>query len=308
MNKKPPSTYRWIDQEWPGSGRPDHRFFDHTAHDLTELGDPPQRRFHMAMMDNGRRQITVLSTLRDGLFRNVRNSERRRWIYAVERAPLKQDDKRRVVAAAEEASVQWLRSELERPDSMLCVQGLTPGQQSEIGNLLLDLPYDFFRGDPANVEEDRAMVAESIVTGKRLVIGENRSSIRQLQLNRWLRDAKWIEQREWIRATDQVLRALEPVTCDDFVYVCALGAFLPGAPSNRDVKTIRRNADVLRQAGIPFAAMRIEQELDADPDVSFTFERMRETFPRRARATELRRVERVNEAAETEGYAKAPSM
>ena len=104
------------------------------------------------MMDRGRQQITVLSTLRDGLFRNVRNSERRHWTYVVERAPPRQDEKRRVVAAAEEASVHWLRSEFEHPDSMLCVQEVTPGQQSEIGNLLLDLPYDFSMVTPPTLK------------------------------------------------------------------------------------------------------------------------------------------------------------
>lgn len=35
---------------------------------------------------------------------------------------------------------------------------------------------------------------------------------------------------------------------------------------------------------------------------------MRGTFPRRARTTELWRVELVKEAAETKGYVRVPSM
>ena len=302
MSETPPSTYRWVDQEWSGDGRPDHRIFDHTAHDLMELGDPPQRRFHMSMMDNGYRQITVLSTLQDGLFRNIRNFERRRWISLVERTSLTQNDRRRIVAAVEEAAVLWLENEFERSDSMLRVQELSPSQQDEVGNLLLELPYEFFSGASSNVEEDRAMVAESIVTGKRLVISENRKSIRQPQLNRWLKEAQWIKEERWIRPTVEVLRALEPDVCDDVVYIWALGAFLPNDPSARDVMTIRRNADVLRRAGIQYAAQRIEQELDADPDVGRTFDFMRQVFPQRARNTEMRRVQTVREAAETEGY------
>ena len=267
-----------------------------------ELGDPPQRRFHMSMMDNGCRQITVLSALQDGLFRNIRNSERRRWTGLVERASLTQNDRRRIVAAVEEAAVLWLDNELKRSDSMLRVQELSPSQQDEVGNLLLELPYDFFSGDPSNVEEDRAMVVESIVTGKRLVISENRKSIRQPQLNRWLKEAQWIKEERWIRPTVEVLRALEPDVCDDVIYIWALGAFLPNNPSAQDVMTIRRNADVLRRAGINYAAQRIEQELDADPDVGRTFDLMRQMFPQRARDTEMRRVQTVREAAETEGY------
>ena len=305
MSRTPPSTYRWIDQKWSGEGRPDHSVFDHAAHDLMELGDPPQRRFHMSMMDNGHRQITVLSALRDGLFRNVRNSERRRWTRLVQRAPLSQGGKRRVVSAVEEAARLWLEKELDRPDSMLRVQDLSSGQQDEADNLLLELPYDFFSGDPGNVEEDRAMIAESIVTGKRLVISENRKSIRQPQLNRWLKEARWIKAERWIRPTVEVLRALEPVVCDDVIYIWALGAFLPDGPSAKDVTTIRRNANVLRRAGIGYAGQRIEQELEADPDVSRTFQHVREMLPRRARDTEMRRVLAVREAAESEGYALA---
>ena len=107
---------------------------------------------------------------------------------------------------------------------MLRVQELSPSQQDEVGNLLLELPYDFFSGDPSNVEEDRAMVVESIVTGKRLVISENRKSIRQPQLNRWLKEAQWIKEERWIRPTVEVLRALEPDVCDDVIYIWALGA------------------------------------------------------------------------------------
>ena len=119
--------------------------------------------------------------------------------------------------------VLWLDNELKRSDSMLRVQELSPSQQDEVGNLLLELPYDFFSGDPSNVEEDRAMVVESIVTGKRLVISENRKSIRQPQLNRWLKEAQWIKEERWIRPTVEVLRALEPDVCDDVIYIWALG-------------------------------------------------------------------------------------
>ena len=53
---------RWADrvasdaeERWPS-----HTILEHTAHDAMELGDPPQRRFHMSVLDNGHRQVTVL--------------------------------------------------------------------------------------------------------------------------------------------------------------------------------------------------------------------------------------------------------
>ena len=59
--------------EWP-----DHPVLDVTVHDAMELGDPPQRRFHMSAMDNGTRSIVVLNAVQPVLLRNIRASERRR--------------------------------------------------------------------------------------------------------------------------------------------------------------------------------------------------------------------------------------
>ncbi len=125
---------------------------------------------------------------------------------------------------------------------MFCIHELTPGQQDDMDNLLLELPYEFFRGEPRLVEEDRALVAESIITGQRLLISENRSSIRQLGLNRWLQETQWIKAEQWIRPTAEVLGAVEPVTCDDVIYIWALRAFLLNNSSHRDADTVMEAA------------------------------------------------------------------
>ena len=50
---------------------PDHPVLDATVHDAMELGDPPQRRFHMSAMDNGTRGIVVLDAVQPVLLRNI---------------------------------------------------------------------------------------------------------------------------------------------------------------------------------------------------------------------------------------------
>ena len=87
-----------------------------------------------------------------------------------------------------------------------------------------------------------------------------------------------------------------------------LGAFLPDTPSVRDVDIVRRNSATLRRAGYGYVAQRIEQELEADPDVGRTFKWVRESFPSRARTTELRRVQAVRRAAQAEGFVPTPGM
>ena len=109
MSETPPNTLRWVDLKGPGASWPDHPVLNQTAHDLMELGDPPQRCFHMAMMNNGHRRIPVLNALREGLIRNIRGSERRRMTQTVQRENLGRDQQRRVVSAAVEVAEGWIR-------------------------------------------------------------------------------------------------------------------------------------------------------------------------------------------------------
>ena len=168
----------------------------------------------------------------------------------------------------------------------------------------VDLREHCLGADPEHLYSD-AEDGEIYIT---LLIGEAENSIRQGPLNRWLHQVGFTPIEDWIRPTHLVLRALEREVCDDLAYVWTLGAFLPDVPSVRDVGIIRRNSATLRRAGYGYVAQRIEQELEADPDVGQTFERVRESFPARARAAELRRVQAVRQAAEAEGFAPAPGM
>ena len=308
MNDLPPNTRRWVDLKGPGAGRPDHPILNHTVHDVLDLGDPPQRRFHMAMMDNGDRRLVVLNSLRDELIDNVRGSERRRMTLTLQRGNLDWDQQRRVVSAAVQAAERWILDELNSPDSMFFVPKLTAVEKRRTEELLLVLPYEFFSGKISNMEADRAIVAEAVACGKRLVISEDKGSIRQAQLNRWLHEAGFTSIEDGIRPSGDALKALEKEVCDDLAYVWMLGAHLPDRPSFRDVEIIRRNSASLRRAGHGYTAQRIEQEMDADPDVGRTFARVRECLPSRARETEMRRVNAVRRAVEAEGILPTQGM
>ena len=86
---------------------PDHPVLDATVHDAMELGDPPQRRFHMSAMDNGTRGIVVLDAVQPVLLRNIKASERRRAVGLVQESMLDGPQRARVVEAAVAAAERW---------------------------------------------------------------------------------------------------------------------------------------------------------------------------------------------------------
>ena len=57
----------------------DSPLLDRVVHDSNNLGDPPQRRINMSMVDNGRRKLTVLNATAEETSRCVGSSEVRRW-------------------------------------------------------------------------------------------------------------------------------------------------------------------------------------------------------------------------------------
>ena len=215
---------------------PDHPVLDATVHDAMELGDPPQRRFHMSAMDNGTRGIVVLDAVQPVLLRNIKASERRRAVGLVHGSKLNNSQRARVVEAAVAAAERWFVEELESDASLFVSNPLTEDARSERDELRLALPYSLFRvrGRPANVDEDREMVAEAVVRGSRLLVSEDKSGILQDPLNNWLWESARIPEPDWIRPTGEMVSALEQDGCMDAAYVWMLGAFLPNEASDRD--------------------------------------------------------------------------
>ena len=270
-----------------------------------ELGDPPQRRFHMSAMDNGTRRVLILESVRAVLLRNVRASERRRITQSVLRSRLNPSESRRVVSTVVDAVETWLQDEFRRPESMLASRALTEERQTRKEELLLSLPYEFFpdRGKPQNTEDDREMVAEAVVTGTRLLVSEDRSSIKQERLNEWLLANELVSGRGWIRTTRRMLEAVEREVCSDISYIWCLGAFLPDKESTQDVLRARRGIAALEKvAGMRYVAQRAKEYLEADPSPEKTIALVRARFPDRARDTEMRRVEATRQAAIDEGF------
>ena len=289
-----------IAPEWP-----DHPVLDATVHDAMELGDPPQRRFHMSAMDNGTRRIVVLNAVQPVLLRNIKASERRRASGQVHGSKLNSSQRARVVEAMAAAAERWFVEELESDASLFVSEPLTQDERSERDELRLALPYSLFRarGRAANVDEDREMVAEAVVRGAHLLVSEDKSSILQEPLNNWLWENARIPEPDWIRATGKMVGALEQDGCMAAAYVWMLGAFLPSEASDRDGDDFRaRIANVGEVTGMEYVVERALTEFSNDEHRVETFARVREMLPARARETEMRRDRAVRDAVNDLGF------
>ena len=282
---------------------PDSPLLDRVVHDSNNLGDPPQRRMNMSMVDNGGRRLEVLNATADETGRCIGASEVRLWRRLLRRSQLGLDAQVRVVAAVRGAAMDWFGDELERPDGFLRRVPLSEDEVRAAMELSLVLPEDLFTGrDGPRKEVDRAMVAEAAVTGRTLLLTEDEGTIRHLRTNRWLTANRWTTADTLLRSNALAHQRLEGDAGDRALYAWMLGGFLPDEPSGRDVDIIEYNAKQLDRAGMRYASVRVLQELHADPDPAGTFARTRANWPQRARATEARRVERVRAAAREAGY------
>ncbi len=272
------------------------------AHDSNNLADPPQRRVNMAMADNGRRRIRVLNAVVDELERCVGASERRRLRREFGRTQVPPATQRDALVAAERAARAWFRAELDRPGGMFATQPLSAEEDLAAFELYLAMPDELFVGkDGPRKEVDRRMVAEAAVTERTLLLTEDERTIRHVRLNNWLRDNGWTDRRRLVQANGLAHQRLEESAGDQALYHWMLGAFLPEAPSEDDLRIIERNAAQLREAGLDYMGRRVLQELQADRDPAATFAMVRAALPGRARAAEARRLADVRAALEDAG-------
>ena len=287
---------------------PDHPLLDLTVFDANQVGDPPQRRFHMSSLDNGKRQLLILNANMEELERSLMASEERRWYHSIRRQGLTAFDPivRRTVAAVREAAAVWFRQELDDPTSMLANIALTDEQADLTEQLRIVLPDQYFRGpDIAQRDVDRHMVAEAAVTSRLLLVSKYKG-IRHKQLNQWLRSRGWSESSSLIATTEKAHRVFQRLIGSHATYEWMLGAFLPDVPSmENDEDIIRNNIEQIRLAGLDKIANCIARELDSDPDIQETFARIRHDLPTRTRATEARRLQVVRNAATDAGWGPA---
>ena len=275
----------------------DSPLLDRAVHESNNLGDPPQRRMNMSMVDNGRRNLEVLNATADETGRCIGASEVRRWRGVLQRSQASIDTRARVLAAVKDAATEWFRDELERKDGFLRRVPISEDEAAAAMELSLVLPEDLFTGrDGLRKEVDRAMVAEAAATGRTLLLTEDEATIRHLRTNQWLLEKRWTESETLLRSNALAHQSLEMDAGDTALYEWMLGAFLPDNPTDRDVGIIEHNATQLDLAGMHHASARVMQELHADRDPRGTFARVRGSLPQRAGAAEARRVRRVREA------------
>ena len=281
----------------------DSPLLDRVVHDSNNLGNPPQRRMNMSMVDNGTRHLEILNATAAETGRCIGASEVRRWRRVLQRSQASIDTRVRVLAAVKDAATEWFRDELERTDGFLRRVPMSEDETAAAKELSLVLPEDLFTGrDGPRKEIDRAMVAEAAATGRTLLLTEDEATIRHLRTNQWLTENRWTETKTLLRSNSLAHQSLEMDAGDTALYEWMLGAFLPDSPTDRDVGIIEHNATQLDLAGMHHASARVMQELHADRDPRDTFARVRADLPHRARAAEARRVGRVRQVAREAGY------
>ena len=283
--------------------RPDSPLLDRVVHDSNNLGDPPQRRINMSMVDNGERKLTVLNATAEETGRCVGSSEVRRWRKALERHQVALPTQMRILDAVKDAARHWFMDELDRPDGFLQRLPLSEDQQLAVTELSFAMPSELFTGrDGPRKDIDRAMVAEAAVTERTLLLTEDESTIRHVRANEWLVANGWSSTKVLVQANSLAHQRLEEDVGGHALYEWMLGAYLPTVPSDDDVRVIEHNAGQLELAGMRHASMRVLQELHADPDPAATFARVRSELPHRARLTEARRLEVTRTVARDAGY------
>ncbi len=283
--------------------RPDSPRLEGVVHDSNNLGDPPQRRMNMSMVDDGVRKLTVLNATAEETGRCVGSSEVRRWARELQRRPIPIAAKRQILNAVRATAQSWFMKELDRPDGFLQRVPLTDDQENAKLELSLVMPADLFTDrDGPRKDIDRAMVAEAVVTQRTLLLTEDGSTIRHVPANQWLTANGWSESSVLLQANSLAHQRLEEDAGGHALYEWMLGAYLPTVPSGEDVSIIKHNARQLDLAGMRYASIRVLQELDADSDPAATFARVRGELPRRARLTESRRLSATWAAARDAGY------
>lgn len=285
--------------------RPDSHLLERVVHDSNNLGDPPQRRMNMSIVDNGERKLTVLNATAEETSRCVGSSEVRRWARELQRREIALPVQKRILDALKDAARRWFIEELDRPDGLLQRLPLTEDQELAIMELSLVMPPELFTGrDGPRKDIDRAMVAEAAVTRRTLLLTEDESTIRHVPANEWLVENGWSASKVLVQANSLAHQRLEEDAGGHALYEWMLGAYLPNVPSNNDVQIIERNAYQLELAGMRYASMRVMQELHADRDPAATFARVRNELPARARLAESRRLEATRAVVRDAGLSR----
>ena len=281
---------------------PDAPELARVAHDSNNISDPPQRRVNMAMVDNGHRRIHVLNAVVDEVERCVGASEKRRLSREFRRTQVPLPMQREALMAAERAAKAWFRAELNRPDGIFATQPLSDDEDMAVFELNLAMPEELFAGkNGPQMDIDRLMVAESAVTGRTLLLTEDEGTIRHVRLNKWLKANGWTDRESLAQANGLAHQRLEESAGDQALYHWMLGAFLPEAPSEDDLRIIERNALQLKAAGMVYMSRRVRQELRADRNPAATFKMVRAALPSRARSAEARRLRSVRSALADSG-------
>ena len=276
------------------------------------LGDPSCRRFLMCLWELAGAPLVVMPTVADELVGNVRQSERRHWV-GVLRYDARYGNRTyppetgaAIIEAARQAAGEWIEAELAGRGAG-GIASARPGMDEiwEIDTVAQSIPHSCFRrADAENQQADRQIIAEASVLGYTLLATANLGTIRHEAVNDWLIDCGYAE-TPLVMDLPQAARLFagtEAVT--RLCLNAALAAALPDEDMGlaRDLSAVDR---FLRRLGSGHAeqcavwAQDALEELE-DPDASFAAARA--GLPRRARATEMARVERTRQAAEQSGY------
>ena len=277
------------------------------------------RRFLMSLWEMEGLRIELVPRTVKEMYGFVQDSEWAHWRAALIKEGQRTgrtwspQETRAIAQAAANASAQWVNEELghgeipPRNDSMMRLVALSDTQASVAAMIADAIPRFCFKG-PSKDEHrgDREIIAQSVVTGFKIIASDNRSSIRRKQMNGWLSEKELAKEEFVLNADDAIERAGQWREQPARMLEAALRAALPETPRSAEREDYIVTTFIRRMGtqGLKNVAEECLEEWNGERQREI-YDRARTAIgepPTPARETEKRRVQRTRDAAAGAGW------
>jgi len=292
---------------------------DNITVDSSLMYPTTSRRFLMALWEMDGKRVALVPRAVQEMYGFVRQSEERFCQRALHKQTERTGriyspgDRQIIIDAAVEAAGEWVNDELgddKRPgnnSSALILRRLNAEEADRARTLAEAIPSKCFRGPSKNsFFGDREIIGQSIAAGFAILASDNRSSIRRVQLNGWIKEHTGIDGNFVLDADQALEEAGHWTTQPTKLLEAVLRAALPSRPRSveRENEIVIQFITRLGREGWKHIAVACDEEWrSAEAEIAYTSARaFIAEEGSHARDTEARRIERIRKATSNAGY------
>lgn len=283
---------------------------DNIVFDTNLLRNTTPREFFGSLQESMGQSLVVLPTVYRELEVQIPNEINRIWkrrLTSMREYQSSNQQYHKILSVAVKASLAWLRNICSDNKSIIKLIDPENTYEADIPDIADSIPDNCFKyfTDPQQADNDRRIVAETLLYNAHMIGSNNLRSMNHLTINKWALNTFSDRSEPLIVTGDEATHYMMPqpgLSGANWLYHGFLGVALPDGVSDTVSSIDRYLKRLEKDVLLPTTVARIREALSLDTDTLNTFEYFRANRPEKTRYTEGTLYQSTLQAAQNEGY------